>query len=348
LTGGNTLGFEVSSPGAGINHGSIHLVLNGVDVSSSLLITGSANAKTVSYSGLQFNVPNYTAVISATNANGVGASTTVHFDTFSPDHYTWEAEDYDYEYGKFIDNPQLDGYLELSPIQDVDVYENGFNGGIDYRSADGIGTELTGDVARTRFAGTNDYNIGWYGAGEWLNYTRNYPAGKYRVHARLARGTGTNAAPILSRVTDGWGTATQTTVDLGSFSVDSHGWGSYAWVLLRDGSGNPVTLSLNGSTNTFRLTSAGPEANTEVNANFIMLVPLTTPTPGSISASLNAGNIVISFPTEAGFSYQVQWKDKVSDSSWSNLGSAVSGEGTVKSVNDSAAGSQRFYRLAIQ
>ena len=40
---------------------------------------------------------------------------------------------------------------------------------------------------------------------------------------------------------------TQTTVDLGSFSVDSHGWGTYNWILLRDGSGEPVTLVLNGS-----------------------------------------------------------------------------------------------------
>jgi hypothetical protein len=130
--------------------------------------------------------------------------------------------------------------------------------------------------------------------------------------------------------------------------VDSRGWGTYSYALLRDGSGNPVTLSLNGSTNTFRLTSTGPEANTEVNANFLMLVPLTTPTPGSISASLDGGNIVLSFPTDPGFSYQVQFKDNVTDSSWSNLGNAISGDGTVKSINDAATGSHRFYRVAVQ
>ena len=342
----NTLSFEASSPGAGINNGGIQLVVNGVDVSSSLVIGGSANSKTVSYAGLLPNVPSYTAIISVTNANGLSTSTTVHFDTFSPNHYTWEAEDYDYDGGKFIDNPQLDGYLELNPIQDVDVHEIGFNGAIGYRSADGIGTDVTGDLARTRFAGTNDYNVGWYGAGEWLNYTRTFPAGNYLVYGRFARGTGTNAAPMLSRVTDGWGTTTQTTVDLGSFSVDSHGWGSYAWSPLRDGSGNTVKLALNGGTNTFRLTSAGPEGNTEVNANFLMLVPVAT--PGLISATLSGGNIVLSFPTESGFSYQVQHKGNLTDSSWNNLGNAVAGDGTSKSVSDPATGVKRFYRLEIQ
>jgi len=343
----NTFSFAVNSPGAGINNGNIHLVVNGIDVTPRLVIGGSANSKTVSYAGLVANVPNYTAVISVTNSSGVAASSTVHFDTFSPNLFTWEAEDYDYAGGQFIDNPQLDAYFGLMGVMDVDYHELFVNvPQVAYRTSDAMGTDQTGDVPRTRFVGTNDYNIGWFTAGEWVNYTRTFPTGNYRVYGRFSRGTGTNAAPALSRVTDGWGTPMQTTVELGSFTVDSHGWGSYAWVPLRDGSGALMTLALNGSTNTFRLTSAGPEANTEANANFLMLVPVAN--PGLITASLSGGNIVLSFPTESGFSYQAQYKENLSDSNWNNLGSSVVGDGTSKSVNDSAAGAKRFYRLEIQ
>jgi hypothetical protein len=344
----NTFRFSISSPSAPVSDGSIGLVLNGANVSSSLVISGSANSKSVTFTGLQPNIANNTAVISVTNANGVTASTTVHFDTFSPALYSWEGEDYDYNGGQYIDNPQLDAYFGLSGIIYVDYNELFVNiPQVAYRTSDPMGTDVTGDVPRARYAGTNDYNLGWFTAGEWVNYTRHYPAGKYHVYARLARGTGTNAAPILSRVTSGVGTPTQTTVDIGSFSVDSHGWGSYQWILLKDGSGAPVRLALDGSAITLRLTSAGPEANTEANLNFIMVVS-ALPNPVSLNASIAGGNIVLSFATESGSSYQVQYKNSLTDATWSDLGAAVAGNGTVQSVTDPAAGTQRVYRLQIQ
>jgi hypothetical protein len=347
MQGTNKFSFNVSSATAAINDSGIQVLLNGVDVSSSLAITGTANNKSVNYTGLQPNVPNYTAAISVTNVNGLVTSTTIRFDTFNPNLYTWEAEDYDYDSGKFVDNPQTNAYVELMPMTDVDAHEIGFNGGIGYRSGDGIGTEVTGDRARAWHMGTEDYNIGWYGAGEWLNYTRTFPAGKYVVYGRFARGTGTNAAPILSQITGGWGTTEQTKVDLGSFPVDSHGWGTYAWVPLRDAGGNAVKLTLDGNKQTFRLTSAGPEANTEVNVNFLMFVP-AAPAQPTINAALIDGNISLSFATESGFSYQVRYKDELSDSSWNNLGSAIPGDGMVKTVSDPASGAKRFYRLEAQ
>jgi hypothetical protein len=344
----NKLAFSVSSTAAAINANSIGLVMNGVDVSASLAITGSANDKTATYTGLLPNVPNYTAAISVTNANGITASTTVHFDTFSPTLYSWEAEDYDYNGGQYIDNPPLDAYFGLSGIIEVDYHELFVNTPqVKYRTSDPMGTDVTGDLPRARFVGTNDYNIGWFTAGEWVNFTRHYPAGKYQVYARFSRGTGTNATPTLSRVTSGVGTDTQTTVDIGKFSVDSHGWGTYNWIQLTDGTG-PVALTLDGSTTTFRLTSTGPEANTEANANFFMLVPSANPNPVSLQASQAGGNIVLSFATESGVSYQVQYKDTLTDANWSNLGSAVVGNGAIRSVTDPTVGSKRFYRLQIQ
>jgi hypothetical protein len=147
-------------------------------------------------------------------------------------------------------------------------------------------------------------------------------------------------------VTSGVGTTSQTTADVGTFSVNSHGWGNYQWVLLKDVSANPVKLSLDGTAVTFRLTSAGPEANTEANANFFMLVPVANPV--SIEAALNNGNMVLSFSTESGFAYQVQYKESLTDAAWNNLGSAIVGTGAVQSVNDPVLGGKRFYRLQIQ
>src|SRR4029078_2903352 len=57
------LSFTASSPsGLTINNSAIHVVLNGVDVSGSLAISGSASNKNVLYSGLQSNLT-YTASI---------------------------------------------------------------------------------------------------------------------------------------------------------------------------------------------------------------------------------------------------------------------------------------------
>ena len=343
----NTFRFSVNSPNATVSESSIGLVLNGVNVSANLTIGGSANNRTVSYAGLQRNVPNYTAVISATNANGITVGTTVHFDTFSPELYSWEGEDYDFNGAQYIDNPQTNAYYGLAGVSDVDYHELYVNiPQVAYRTGDAMGTDETGDVPRTRYAGTNDYNLGWFTAGEWVNFTRHFPPGNYYVYGRFARGTGTNAAPVLSRVTSGVGTPVQTTEDMGSFSVDSHGWGSYAYVLLRDGSGNPVKLQLDGNVTTFRLTSAGPEANTEANANFLMLVPVANPV--SIIPALIGDNLVLSFATASGFLYQLQYKDSLTDPNWNNLGSALEGNGTVRSVSDPATASKRFYRLQVQ
>jgi hypothetical protein len=63
-------------------------------------------------------VANYLAAISVTNANGITATTTIRFDTLSPNLYSWEVEDYDYNSGQFVDNPQTNTYFggQLSPF----------------------------------------------------------------------------------------------------------------------------------------------------------------------------------------------------------------------------------------
>jgi len=88
------------------------------------------------------------------------------------------------------------------------------------------------------------------------------------------------------------------------------------------------------------------EAIPDVNVNFMMLVPLASPV--TLTATHVGANINISFQSQNGFSYQVQWKNNLTDVSWTSLNSPITGDGTIKSVSDPASGSSRFYRVSIQ
>lgn len=61
-----------------------------------------------------------------------------------------------------------------------------------------------------------------------------------------------------------------------------------------------------------------------------------------------AGFVEIKWPTVATIPYQVQYKpDLVTSGSWSNLGSAVTGDGTTNSYYDSTTSDERFYQVVI-
>lgn len=339
----NKLSFSASSA-AGIATNNIVVTLNGVNISSSLVFTGSSTSRGISYTGLQANT-NHTAIISVTDSNNNSASVTVNFDTFKSSYFTWEAEDYDYDGGQFFDNPQVDAYTNLNAVADVDYHEANTGGGFLYRPT-GTATEQTADTARSQFTGAFDYNIGYFGAGEWGNYTRHYPLGTYNVWGRFACGSADQSQALLSIVTDGWGTTSQTTNLLGTFFVPTTSWTSFGWIPLRDGSGNLQTITLTGSTNTLKLTRNPTAPLADVNVNFLMLVPAVAPI--SLTAVISGSNINVSFQSQTGLSYQVEYKNNLTDGSWTPLGSLIVGDGTIKSLNDPTSGSHRFYRLRIQ
>jgi hypothetical protein len=68
--------------------------------------------------------------------------------------------------------------------------------------------------------------------------------------------------------------------------------------------------------------------------------------------SLNAGAIgsgaSITLPTESWHTYQLQYKDSLSDPVWLNLGSPVSGNDTLQTIVDPTPGSTRVYRVGYQ
>ncbi len=340
----NSLSFIAHSQ-FGLATSNVVLNLDGATVSG-LTFSGPATALQVSHP-VQPNAF-HTAVITLTDANGTIAYTN-SFGTFSSTNYTWEVEDYDYNYGQFQDNPQVDAYSGQSGIPGVDFLETDPNGSeqFPYRAFPAMPTSPAGDQPRDQFvaAGGTDYNIGFFGGGSWCNYTRSYPPGTYNVVGRFAEGAAPTEA-ILSQVTSGLGTTNQTKNFLGTFYVPLGGWSSWGWQSLKDASGKLVKVTLTGATNTLQLGGSPIGSQPEVNVNFLMLV--STPPDLVVTISVNGTNATISFPTQTGANYQVQFKHSLSDATWSPLGSPVPGNNAMQSVNDPASGSSRFYRVQVQ
>jgi hyaluronate lyase len=335
----NTLSFNIVS-GYGISTNNVAVTLNGVAVSN-LVFSGSTNNWNISCPSLQPNQI-YTAIITATDGQGNLVSATNSFDTFSAGNYIWEAEDFDYTGGHSIDNPQTNAYAGLVAYTNIDTHQVNFGGTFLYRPT-GMDTEVNGDLVRSQYQGTgySDYSIGYFSPGSWVNYTRHYPAGSYHVYARLAAGSSATTC-ALYQVTGGWGTTAQTTNLLGTFSVPLTAWESYNYIPLLDSSSNLVTVTFNGSTNTLRLARPS-SATSDCNANFLMLVPAVF----TLNAVQNNNNIVISFPTQSGFNYQVQYKDALTDAQWTPL-TTVAGNNNTEFVQDTNTVPARFYRVHIQ
>jgi hypothetical protein len=66
-----------------------------------------------------------------------------------------------------------------------------------------------------------------------------------------------------------------------------------------------------------------------------------------ITPSLSGGNINLSFPTQTGFAYTVQYKTNLTDAVWSTL-TVTNGTGSTAVVPNSRNSANRFYRLSIQ
>jgi hypothetical protein len=63
----------------------------------------------------------------------------------------------------------------------------------------------------------------------------------------------------------------------------------------------------------------------------------------AVTASPNGASVDLSFATLYGPQYQVYYKTNLTETTWHTLGSPVTGDGTVKTVNDSAGTDYRFY-----
>ena len=347
----NTFSFNVTSPD-GVASNKIVVTMNGTVVSN-LNLSGSINNWLVKYPVAPDSA--YSIKVTVTDVNGNTATTTALFDTINPNHYTWEAEDWDYSNdgvtgGLFFDNPQTNAYLGLTANPTgADTIQRNFGGAYTYRP-NGMDTAVTGDILRPQYQDLNnpqqDYTMGFFSDGAWANYTRNFPAGNYNVYGRMATAAAAGSDAALYQVTGGWGTPNQTTNFLGSFTVPSTGgWENYVYVPLRDSSGKLVTLNLNGSTNTLRLVRPSPTpGSADLNVNFLMLTPVFAST-----LSTSGTNLVFSFPSVTNFNYQLQYKTNLTDKNWIPVGSVIGGNNNNQTISNAVINvPSRFYRVQVQ
>ena len=364
--------FSVFSLSSTIQTSHIYSYLNGVNVSSLATYTavGTGNTNwTVSIPVPQDQVLNLS--IGATDANGLSNSLAVLFDTFGTNYFTIEAEDFDFDGGQFITNPIPTGAVAANgtpqtwaysavnsyfyfpsndpanaAIVNVDLNTPSTDGGetFYYRPNESCGTQIATDYLRPKFVyggnTYNDFNVGWWDPGTWINYTRSFPTNQYFVYGRLASGNGAYTM-TLSRVTSGVGTPTQTTQLLGTFADPNPnpGWQNWDWVPLTDANGNLVTVSLGGVA-TLRATSV-----TGQNANYYMFVPAIQAV--NLTGTISGNSILLKFPTpQTNVTYTVLSSSSLTGGSWQALGSVL-GDGTTKTVTDTL-GSKRFYKLLIQ
>jgi hypothetical protein len=87
-------------------------------------------------------------------------------------------------------------------------------------------------------------------------------------------------------------------------------------------------------------TLLGPGFGGTAKANTLWLNPTF-----SISAAANGADGSITFPSESWHSYQLQFKDALTDPGWSNVGSPVGGNDTLQKFNDPTLNTKRFYRV---
>ncbi len=295
----NQLSFTASCS-AGISTKSIVVNVDGTSATG-LAFSGSTTSWNV-ICQLSMNT-NHTVVITATALNGNATIQTIQINDFPSSVYQLEAEDYDYGSGHFFDNPQTNAYLNRASTSNVDNHQfdlgaNPFN----YRpNSPAPSTTVANDGPRDQFTVGTDYNIGFFGGGSWVNYTRHYPAGTYYVWGRFAEGAA-NTEATLSQLISGYGSASQTVNLIGTFFIPPGGWSTWEWALLKDGNGNPVKVRFDDSQNTLQLGGSPVGGQPEVNVNFLMLVP-TAPDLFVVSRAINNGmtnvQILYSKPVEA-------------------------------------------------
>jgi len=141
-------------------------------------------------------------------------------------------------------------------------------------------------------------------------------------------------------VTSGLGTAIQTSNVLGTFAdPNAAGWQAWHWIPLLDSNGNTVVTKLGGKT-TLKVTSGN-----NINSEFFMLTPATPPV--ILSATVSGGQINISIPTANGYTYTLLYSATLPATSWTPVGSPITGDGNTHVISQSASGPTGYYRVSF-
>jgi|GEM_PF-3135615 len=283
--------FEVDSAFSTVSPGGITLLLNGV-AQTNLTVSSVVPTTSLQVSNNARLQPDaiYNATIIATDAHGNRVTNNFSFNTWITNLFFIEAEDYNFNQGGFIPDPDPNSFgassgLALLGTNGIDYFKpdpaGAFNAGAAniYRPGDLVDVDApptSADVDHDNFVsnGYTDYNLSFIQFGEWENYTRKFTTSTaYAVYARIASFSGQTTMELdQDAATTATGT-NQARVALGTFvSPFSGGPQAYEFVPLKDiFSSNVLVHFSSTSPTTLRCTALG----TGYNFNYLIFVPVT-------------------------------------------------------------------------
>lgn len=191
-----------------------------------------------------------------------------------------------------------------------------------------------GDNHRRRgdYTATTNYKVGWNSTGEWYNYTRNFPQGRYNVVLAASRDVRDENRILssLSIVTAGVTTTTQTATVVGTIRNNGTGnWSSLDLIPYRNAEGGLAVAEL-GANTTVRITNTS--VNEDHDIDYLLFYKLPD-VGGQITGFRRDGSdLVIDFTGTLN-----------SSDSLNGTYTPVTGSGSVR-VPLSGGSNQRFYK----
>ncbi|MFO1501584.1 MAG: PA14 domain-containing protein [Verrucomicrobiota bacterium] len=222
-----------------------------------------------------------------------------------------EAEDFNFDGGHWLTNGNIGmtgrygggAYQNLGTETDAGIDWNSDGGGAQtFRDATGVDVDKVNQHAdglpRGDFDVIVNAVVGWNDAGEWENYTRQFPATAtdYNVIGRLASG-GNNIHIQMDEITAGVTTSSATLSKLGEFNPGraTPGWDNMEFFPLVDTNGAPAVVKGWNGLKSFRMTMLPGSAE---DMDYFMFIPATgAPPTGNVftSAARNGNNLVLTF-----------------------------------------------------
>jgi hypothetical protein len=177
---------------------------------------------------------------------------------------TIESEDYNDSGGMFFDDPAPGDTFNFFGTVDVDYFDTTPDTAGTYRPLDAVDMDDGNDAPRAKFTAFADWQVTEVETGEWLNYTRTFPATVFTPYLRA--GAGADRQLRLDRVT-GPTQPNQTVKPLGLFqAAQTRTVNTYRYMPLTDAFGVARRVNLSGET-TVRLTAT--DVANDVNHNFL-------------------------------------------------------------------------------
>lgn len=354
------LGFTASTVSPlTIPNTAIYLTLNGQDVSSQLTFGGTASAPTATYV-LRTN-KFYSGQMIAVQSNGRGVTNAISFDTFTyGDTNTGiviDAEDYNYTNGMYMYPADVSQFAGKIGTLGTDYNFTGTRVGDFYREGNGTGhMDAYGAMPYEQgHSANNDYFIRGMLSGDYLNYTRNFKAGRYQVMVRLAnQPRDANVTELkLSHVADATlAGSSQVLTDIATLVLPNGQSDNFFFSrAMTNGAGQPLEITLTEGVHSFRVTrsdtSAANDESIRLNFFGFSRISPVAPIPPLVTIATSGPNVNVAFPTAAGFTYTLQYKNSLSDAIWQDILPTVAGDGSTKTVTQPSSGTARFYRVSV-